>query len=203
MIVHFFLGILISICGSILPSYLNMSIVKYRLKRRKTATFYFIGGIVLVLLVQAFLGSFLASILMSNSKYILIIQKIGVIVLIVLSVHFFITHFKNSALKTQKQIGLDKAFREGIILSLLNVFAIPFYFTTTSFLIGYNYFEFSVVNGILFTTGSAIGSCFIYGIYAVVANKMESKLHFLASKMDLVLGVITGSVGLGNLVYLY
>lgn len=200
---HLLLGVLISIGGSILPSYLNMSIVKYRLKCSKIETSYFIGGLLLILSIQAFTGGFLASVLMKKSEYISILQKVGVVVLMLLSVNFFITYFKSSAIKKQKNIALDKAFKEGIILSLLNVFAIPFYFTTTSFLINYNIFEFSFVNLTIFSVGSVTGSCIIYGTYAMIAKKMESKLDFLASKMNLILGVITGSVGIGNLFYLY
>lgn len=200
---HLLLGVLISIGGSILPSYLNMSIVKYRLKCSKTETTYFIGGLLLILSIQAFTGGFLASVLMKKSEYISILQKAGVVVLMLLSVNFFITYFKSSAIKKQKNIALDKAFKEGIILSLLNVFAIPFYFTTTSFLINYNIFEFSLVNLTIFSVGSVTGSCIIYRTYAMIAKKMESKLDFLASKMNLILGVITGSVGIGNLFYLY
>lgn len=200
---HFLLGVLISIGSSILPNYLNMSIVKYRLKCSKIETSYFIGGLLLILSIQAFTGGFLASVLMKKSEYISILQKVGVIVLMLLSVNFFITYFKSSAIKKQKKIALDKAFKEGIILSLLNVFAIPFYFTTTSFLINYNIFEFTLVNLAIFSLGSITGSCIVYGTYAMIAKKMESKLDFLASKMNLILGVITGRMGIGNLFYLY
>jgi threonine/homoserine/homoserine lactone efflux protein len=90
----------------------------------------------------------------------------------------------------------------GIGMSLLNTFAIPFYFTTISFLIGLDYFEYSLLNSFYFSIGSTIGSFTIYAVYATVASRIEDRLTTVATKMNFIIGCLTGVVGLGNLFYL-
>ena len=87
-------------------------------------------------------------------------------------------------------------------MALLNTFAIPFYFTSISLLIAMDFFEYSYLNSLYFSIGSTAGSFTIYAVYAVLAGKIEGKISSLGSKMDLILGSLTGVVGLGNLIYL-
>ncbi|MAQ75224.1 MAG: lysine transporter LysE [Aquimarina sp.] len=188
--------------GSIAPSFLNLTVVKFSLKSGRKSALYLIGGYATVLFFQANLGAYLANILMENSEYITTIQKIGTAILILLSIHFFRLHYTSKQEKKKKEIDKSKAYLHGLGMSLLNTTAIPFYFTVISFLIGMEYFKYSLVNGTFFSVGSTIGSFTTYAVYATLANKLEGKLSFVATKMDFILGCLTGVLGIGNLIYL-
>lgn len=196
------LGFAIAASGSITPSFLNLTVVKFSLKSGKKSAYYLIGGFATVLFFQANLGAYLSSILMKNSEYITVIQKVGTGILILLSINFFRLYF--SLKKQEKNVEIDrsKAYLHGIGMSLLNTFAIPFYFTTISFLIGLEYFEYTLLNSLYFSIGSTAGSFTLYAFYATIASKIESRLTFIAPKMDFILGCLTGVVGIGNLIYL-
>ena len=196
------LGFVIAALGSIAPSFLNLTVVKFSLKSGKKSALYLIGGYATVLFFQANLGAYLANILMENSEYITTIQKIGTAILILLSIHFFRLHYTSKQEKKKKEIDKSKAYLHGLGMSLLNTTAIPFYFTVISFLIGMEYFKYSLVNGTFFSVGSTIGSFTTYAVYATLANKLEGKLSFVATKMDFILGCLTGVLGIGNLIYL-
>ena len=58
------------------------------------------------------------------------------------------------------------------------------------------------INSLYFSIGSTAGSFTLYAVYATVASKIEERLTNIASKMDLILGCLTGVVGIGNLIYL-
>ncbi|QNM84998.1 LysE family transporter [Polaribacter pectinis] len=196
------LGFGIAMAGSITPSFLNLTVVKFSLRNGKKAAFYLIGGYATVLFFQANIGAYLSSILMENSEYITLLQKIGTGLLFLLSINFFRLHFSSKEKKVKEEIPKSKAYLHGIIMSSLNTIAIPFYFTTISLLIGLSYFEYSYLNGFYFSIGSTIGSFTLYSLYAIVAEKIEHKLTYIATKMDFILGCLTGFVGLGNLIYL-
>ena len=196
------LGFVIAALGSIAPSFLNLTVVKFSLKSGRKSALYLIGGYATVLFFQANLGAYLANILMENSEYITTIQKIGTAILILLSIHFFRLHYTSKQEKKKKEIDKSKAYLHGLGMSLLNTTAIPFYFTVISFLIGLEYFKYSLVNGAFFSVGSTIGSFTTYAVYATLANKLEGKLSFIAAKMDFILGCLTGVLGIGNLIYL-
>ncbi len=197
------LGFVIAAMGSITPSFLNLTVVKYSLRNGKKPTFYLIAGYATVLFFQANLGAYLANILMKNSEYITLIQQIGTGILFLLSVNFFRVYYSSKEQKKEKEIPKSKSYFYGILMSLLNMMAIPFYFTFISLLIGFEYFNYSYLNAFYFSIGSTIGSFTLYTIYAIVAKNIEHKLTFIASKMDFILGCLTGFVAIGNLIYLF
>ncbi len=197
-----FFGFIIAASGSISPSFLNLTVVKFSLKSGRKSALYLIGGFATVLFFQANIGAYFASVLMKNSEYITIIQMIGTSILILLSLNFFRLHFKSKGQLKKVEIEKSKAYMHGLGMSLLNTFAIPFYFTTISFLIGLDYFEYSLLNSFYFSIGSTIGSFTIYALYATVASRIEDRLTTVATKMNFIIGCLTGVVGLGNLFYL-
>jgi len=197
-----FFGFIIAAMGSITPSFLSLTVVKFSLKSGRKSAYYLIGGFATVLFFQANLGAYLSSILMKNSEYITLIQKVGTGILIGLSLNFFRLHFTSKAKPLKVEIEKSKAYFHGIGMSLLNTFAIPFYFTSIAFLIGLGYFEYSLQNSFYFSIGSTAGSFTLYATYATIASKIEHKLTTIATKMDFILGCLTGVVGIGNLIYL-
>jgi len=196
------LGFVVASLGSITPSFLNMTVVKFSLKSGRKSAYFLIGGYATVLFFQANIGAYFSSILMENSEYITLIQKVGTGILILLSINFFRLHFKSNKQEKKVEIDKSKAYVHGIVMSSLNMIAIPFYFTTISFLIGLEYFEYSLKNSLYFSVGSTLGSFFLYSVYATVASKIEHKLTYIATKMDFIIGCLTGVVGIGNLIYL-
>ncbi|QTD36453.1 LysE family transporter [Polaribacter batillariae] len=202
LLIFILFGFFIAAAGSITPSFLNLTVVKFSLRNGKKAAFYLIGGYATILFFQANIGAYLASILMENSEYITLIQKIGTGILFLLSINFFRMYFTTKVAKEKQEIPKSKAYLHGIIMSSLNTIAIPFYFTTISILIGLEYFEYSLLNAFYFSIGSTIGSFTLYSLYAIVAEKIEHKLTSIATKMDFILGCITGLVGFINLIYL-
>jgi len=196
------LGFCIASLGSITPSFLNLTVVKYSLKNGTKATFYLIAGYATVLFFQANLGAYLANILMKNSEYITLIQKIGTGILFLLSINFFRIYFTSKEQVKSKEIPKSKSYFYGILMSSLNMMAIPFYFTFISLLIGFEYFEYNQLNAFYFSIGSTIGSFTLYTLYAIVAKKIEHRLNFIASRMDFILGCLTGIVAIGNVIYL-
>ena len=97
------LGFVIAALGSIAPSFLNLTVVKFSLKSGRKSALYLIGGYATVLFFQANLGAYLAKILMENSEYITTIQKIGTAILILLSIHFFRLHYTSKQEKKKKK----------------------------------------------------------------------------------------------------
>lgn len=195
-------GFLIAASGSIVPSFLNLTVVKFSLKSGRKSALYLIGGFATVLFFQANIGAYLSSVLMENSEYITLIQKVGTGILILLSLNFFRLYFTSKKQIKKQEIDKSKAYLHGIVMSLLNTFAIPFYFTSISLLIGLEYFEYSLLNSLYFSIGSTAGSFTLYAMYATVASRIEHKLTFIATRMDFILGCLTGLVGVGNLIYL-
>ncbi len=199
---YLLLGFIIAVSGSIVPSFLNLTVVKFSLRSGRKSAYYLIVGFATVLFFQANIGAYLSSILMKNSEYIILIQNVGTVILFLLSINFFRLYFSSGNKLKKSEIDKSKAYIYGVGMSLLNAFAIPFYFTSISLLIGLGYFEYTYRHSLYFSIGSTLGSFSLYAVYASVSSRIEYKLTFIATKMDFILGCLTGVVGIGNLVYL-
>jgi threonine/homoserine/homoserine lactone efflux protein len=197
-----FFGFIIAAMGSITPSFLNLTVVKFSLRNGVKSALYLIGGYATVLFFQANIGAYLSSILMENSEYITLIQQIGTGILFLLSINFFRLYFSKKEKKKSGDIPKSKAYFHGILMSSLNTMAIPFYFTFISILIGMDYFTYNIYNALYFSIGSTIGSFTLYTLYAILSKKIEDKLTYIASKMDFILGALTGVLAVGNIIYL-
>ncbi len=197
---HFLIGFIMSFLGTLFPSMLNMTSVKISIKETQKKALYFSAGVSLIVIIQAYIAVGFSKILLDNPRYLIVLQQVGTIVFIGLSVFFFnnVRKQKKKQLKNNSRKG--KGFLSGILLSSLNMFAIPFYFGVTSFLVMMQWYEFTLVNNIFFVLGSALGTFSILLLYTYLAKKIENKIEHLANQMDLVLGIITGLIVIINVI---
>ena len=197
---HFLIGFIMSFLGTLFPSMLNMTSVKISIKETQKKALYFSAGVSLIVIIQAYIAVGFSKILLDNPRYLIVLQQVGTIVFIGLSVFFFnnVRKQKKKQLKNNSRKG--KGFLSGILLSSLNMFAIPFYFGVTSFLVMMHWYKFTLINNIFFVLGSALGTFSILLLYAYLAKKIENKIEYFANQMDLVLGIITGLIVIINVI---
>ena len=86
---HLLLGFIVSVCGSIMPSMLNMTVVKFSLTSGRKSAFYLAAGISTILIIQSSIAIYLSHILMRNSDYVNLIQKIATAIFFIVSFYFF------------------------------------------------------------------------------------------------------------------
>lgn len=200
---YILLGFCVSILGSIMPSMLNMTVIKFSINSGKKVAFYLILGISSVILIQSNVGAYLSSILMKNSDYVTTIQKIATVILFLISMNFFRIYLKKRKKIKPDRVQKGTAYWHGFILSGLNVFALPFFFSVVSLLIGFQLFTYSLLNSFYFSIGSFLGTLVLLWLYAFLAKKIEDKIAFLANKMDLILGCLTAIIAAINTIFLF
>ena len=125
------LGFVIAASGSIVPSFLNLTVVKFSLKSGRKSAFYLIGGFATVLFFQANIGAYLSSILMENSQYITFIQKIGIGILITLAANFFRLYLTSKKEK-QKKKSINQKLICMVLVCRYSIH-LPFHFTLHPF----------------------------------------------------------------------
>lgn len=201
IIIHFFLGFITSFLGTLFPSMLSMTAVKISIKETHKKAVYFALGVSLIIIIQAYIAVGFSKILLDNPDYLATLQKIGTVVFVGLSIFFFNQVRKEKRQKeNQKPQKKIKGFISGLLFSSLNMFAIPFYFGVTSTLVIMDLYEFNMINNLLFVLGSSLGTFSLLFIYSTLAKRIEKRIEFLASKMDLILGIITGLIVIINLI---
>ena len=83
-----------------------------------------------------------------------------------------------------------------MILSLLNLFGIPFFCGVTAFLMSFDLMNFDPISIFFYVLGSVIGAFFILYLYGKYAFKIQQKTGKMTQNINLILCCITASFAL-------
>lgn len=196
-----FLGLIISIGGIIIPGMLNMTIAKISVKESQKQALNFALGAVVVVFIQSFLGTYFAKFLDANPVFSEGLKKIGTIIFIILTIAFTIMGLKA---KKQKEIKVDieakrNRFFYGMAMSSFNMFAIPWYAITSLMMASKELFQYDMISIVLFSISAAIGTYFVFYLYAKFFKLIEHKLTFIVQNINFLIAALTGIVAASSL----
>ena len=200
-----FLGLIISIGGIIIPGMLNMTIAKISIKESQKQALNFALGAVVVVFIQSFLGTYFAKFLDANPVFSEGLKKIGTIIFIILTIAFTIMGLKA---KKQKEIKVDieakrNRFFYGMAMSAFNMFAIPWYAITSLMMASKDLFQYDMISIVLFSISAAIGTYFVFYLYARFFKLIEHKLTFIVKNINFLIAALTGFVALSSIYKMY
>ncbi|MCL9768815.1 LysE family transporter [Flavobacterium sp. HXWNR69] len=196
-----FLGLIISIGGIIIPGMLNMTIAKISIKESQKQALNFALGAVVVVFIQSFLGTYFAKFLDANPVFSEGLKKIGTFIFIGLTIAFTIMGF-NAKKKKQIEVKIDKKrnrFFYGMALSSFNMFAIPWYALTSLMMASKDLFHYDIVSILLFNLSAALGTYFVFYLYAKFFKKIEHRLTFIVQNINFLIAILTGVVAISSL----
>lgn len=199
------LGLFISIIGIIVPGMLNMTIAKISIKESQHQALRFAFGAVVIVFFQAFLGTYFAKFLDAHPVFSESLKKIGVFIFIGLTVAFTLMGF-NAKRKKEIEVKIDKKrnrFIYGMVLSSLNMFAIPWFAFTSLIVASKDWFIYDLWSIILFSLSAASGTYFVFYLYALYFKKIEHKLSFIVQNINFLIALLTGLVAISSFYKMY
>jgi threonine/homoserine/homoserine lactone efflux protein len=190
---HLLFGIIIGFVGVIPPGLLNLTAAKISVKQSQKAAMVFALGAAIVVIGQVYIGVFFSKLLNDSPDNLLLLEQFAVIAFIGLSIFFFIRAALDSGTPQVKKIDKSavKLFAQGIILSVLNIFPIPFYIGFSSFLAGRGLFEFTYPMAHLFILGASVGTFMMLLAYIKYVKKFGFDSNTFARKINYILGGLT------------
>ena len=199
------LGLFISTIGIIIPGMLNMTIAKISVKENQQQALNFAFGAVVVVFFQAFLGTYFAKFLDAHPFFSEGLKKIGTFIFIGLTIAFIIMGFKAKSKKQKKVIIETKKnrFLYGVVMSSLNMFAIPWYAFTSLMMASKDWFVYDLLSIVLFSLSAASGTYFVFYLYALYFKKIEHKLSFIVQNINFFIAFLTGLVAISSLYKMY
>jgi threonine/homoserine/homoserine lactone efflux protein len=199
------LGLFISIVGIIIPGMLNMTIAKISVKENQQQALNFAFGAVVVVFFQAFLGTYFAKFLDAHPFFSEGLKKIGTFIFIGLTIAFIIMGFKAKS-KKRKKVTIEtkkNRFLYGVVMSSLNMFAIPWYAFTSLMMASKDWFVYDLLSIVLFSLSAASGTYFVFYLYALYFKKIEHKLSFIVQNINFFIAFLTGLVAISSLYKMY
>ena len=199
----FIFGFTTSFLGMLAPGMLNTTTVKIRIERGKTNAMKFASGVSVIVLVQAYTAVFFIKFLKENPDIIQSIQKIALVIFVLLSIYFYREFKKENKTRSAFEQKCKDTFFIGLLLSVFNMFAIPFYYGITTFLDNFGWLQLSQINISLFVIGSAIGTFTLLYTYSNLAKFLQINSDKTSNKLNMVLSMLTGFMAFITLIHLF
>jgi len=199
LMTHFIIGFLVAFIGSITPSMLNMTALKIRLQNNVKSAQKYVLGVSVVVLLQAYIAVVLSKYILENPTILDVISQFGIVIFILLSIYFYKESKKQKRAVSNQKNSKTLFFLTGLILSSLNMFAIPFYCGVVAFLDVFNCFRFDISFVVSFVVGTGAGTFSILFFYVKYAPKIQEKTGKLTKDINLVLSILTAFLALLSL----
>ncbi|MFI1745082.1 lysine transporter LysE [Thalassobellus sediminis] len=199
--VIFFLGLVIALVGVIPPGLLNMTAAKISLKEGHARGVVFSIGVCVVVLIQTYVAAIFARYLSSHLEIVDILQRVALVIFVLITIYFLLIAKKESKELVDPQIKSKKSrFFQGVFLSAINVFPIPYQAYMTITLASFGWLDFSQISIIAYISGAAMGTFVMLYVYMFFFHKIKDKPIASQKSMNYLIGSITGIISIITLI---
>ncbi|MDG1728262.1 MAG: LysE family transporter [Algibacter sp.] len=197
----FFLGLFFALIGVIPPGLLNMTVAKISLKEGHVRGIMFSLGVCVVVLVQTYLAAIFARYLSMHPEVIGILRIVALVIFILITVYFLF--IAKSELKQQidpKIKSKHSRFFQGVFLSAINVFPIPYQAYMTITLASFGWMTFEKTSIMSYVIGAGTGTFVTLYMYIFFFDKVKGKSFTSQKNMNRIIGGITGVISIVTLI---
>lgn len=187
--------------GIVPPGLVNMTAAKISLKEGRARGIMFSVGASFIVILQTTIASIFAKYLNNHPGIVETLQRVALGIFILISIYFFVTAQKQKETQLQTEIKSGRSrFFQGMLMSSLNVFPIPFqaYMTLTLASMGWMSFERS--NIAAYVAGVASGTFLMLYAYIFFFNKIKGKSFTSQKSMNYSIGIITAIIAVFTLI---
>ena len=197
----FLLGLFFALIGVIPPGLLNMTAAKISLKEGHVRGIMFSIGVCVIVFAQTYIASIFARYLSKHPEVVGILRSVALVIFILITVYFlFIAKTKPKQEIEPKVKSKHSRFFQGMLMSAINVFPIPYqaYMTVTLASIGWLNFEQTSI--ISYVAGAGMGTFVMLYVYIFFFDKIKSKSFTSQKSMNYIIGGITGIISIVTLI---
>ncbi|MFK2818743.1 LysE family transporter [Flavobacteriaceae sp. LMIT009] len=196
----FFLGLIIALVGVIPPGLLNMTAAKISLKDGSKNGVVFSIGVCVIVCVQTYIASIFARYLSNHPEVVDILQMVAFVIFVLITVYFLLLARKQPKPDVDANVkSRQSRFFQGMLLSGLNVFPIPYqaYMTITLASFGWLTFDSLIIGS--YVAGAAMGTFIMLYVYIFFFDKIKDKSFTTQKGMNYIIGSITGLIAVVTL----
>ena len=197
----FLLGLSFAIVGVIPPGMLNMSAAKISLKEGHVRGFVFSIGVCIIVGFQTYLALIFAKYLSQHPDVVDVLKRVALVLFILISIYFFLLA-KSDASPQEVDASKSKKSRffQGIFMSALNVFPIPYQAYVVTTLLSYQLLSLDNLSVGTYVAGATSGTFIALYIYILFFDKIKNSKITSPKRMNYSIGIITAIVSITTLV---
>jgi threonine/homoserine/homoserine lactone efflux protein len=189
----FFIGLVFSFIGSIPPGTLNLCVLQLGLEHKIAAALRFALAVSIIEYPYAWIAMVFEDWLTSSPAITKNFQLITAAVMLILGVFTVISAQKPTSFATRFNAS---GFRRGIVLSILNPMAIPFWIGITAYLKAQGWITLSSAGHVhSYVAGTSVGAMLLLTLFALLARRLSG--YITNSKLiKLIPGITLLALGL-------
>lgn len=197
----FFLGLIIALVGVIPPGLLNMTAAKISLKEGHNRGIVFSIGVCCIVVAQTYIAAIFARYLSNHPEVVDILQRVAFVIFVLITVYFlFIVKEKPKTRIEPQMRSKHSRFFQGVFLSSINVFPIPYQAYMTVTLASAGWLDFEQISIMSYVAGAATGTFVMLYMYIFFFDKIKSKRMTSQKNMNYIIGGITGVISIVTLI---
>ena len=197
----FFLGLIIALVGVIPPGLLNMTAAKISLKESSSRGIVFSIGVCAIVCLQTYLAAIFAKYMSKHSEVIDILQRVAFVIFVLMTIYFLLLARKQPKPDVEANMrSKHSRFFQGMLLSGLNIFPIPYQAYMTITLASVGWLSFETYNIIAYVAGAATGTFVMLYIYIFFFDKIKNEKLTSQKSMNYTIGTITGIIAIITLI---
>lgn len=197
----FILGLIIALIGVIPPGLLNMTAAKISLKEGYVRGIMFSIGVCVVVLIQTYIAAIFARYLSIHQEVIDILQRAAFVIFILITVYYLFIAKTHPKQQLQPKIkSKHSRFFQGLFLSAINVFPIPYQAYMTITIASFGWLDFSQTSIISYVSGAVMGTFVMLYVYIFFFEKIRGKAFTSQKNMNRIIGGVTGIIAILTLV---
>ncbi len=187
--------------GVVPPGLLNMTAAKISLKEGHVRGIMFSIGACVIVMAQTYLAAIFARYLSKHYEVVEVLQRVAFVIFILITVYFlFIAKTKPQQQIEPQMRSKHSRFFQGVLLSALNVFPIPYQAYMTITLASYGWMAFDKTSIISYVGGAIMGTFVMLYMYIFFFDKIKSKSFTSQKNMNRIIGGITGVISVITLI---
>ena len=193
--VIFLLGLFIALIGVVPPGLLNMTAAKISLKEGYSRGIIFSIGVCFIVFLQTYIAAMFARYLSNHPHTVEILRQVALVIFVLIAIYFlFIAKSSPKPDIETHAKSKQSRFFQGIFLSAINVFPIPYQAYMTISIAGFGWFAFDPMSILTYCSGAATGTFVMLYVYIFFFDKIKSKKLTSQKNMNKSIGFITAIV---------
>lgn len=200
VIVAFLLGVGVALLGVMPPGLVNMNAAKISITESRKKAIVFAMGAGVIIVIQISIAVVFARYLAKNPEVLNLLKRVALGIFILVTIYFFAQGNKEGKKKDKTIPETNNHFWQGMVISALNIFPIPYYAYMGLTLRGFGWLEFTKPNSIAYVGGVTFGSLIVFYVYIFFFNLVKSDKVKSKKGMNYIIGSLTAIVSIITLV---
>ncbi|GAA4959973.1 LysE family transporter [Algibacter aquimarinus] len=197
----FFIGLIVAFVGVIPPGLLNMTAAKISLKEGHVRGVLFSVGVCVIVIFQTYIAAIFARYLSKHPEVIDILQRVAFVIFVLITIYFlFVAKSQPKSQLKPKIKSKHSRFFQGMFLSSINMFPIPYQAYMTITLASVGWLAFDKISIASYVSGTAMGTFVMLYMYIFFFDRIKEKKFTSQKSMNYVIGGITGIISIVTLI---